>query len=399
MYKYQVYMDNIVVLGAGSGGAMTANILRRKLDRDEAHVTIVDKSTKHFYQPSFYLVPFGYLDPDQSRDVRDIMHSDVEFVHDAVAGVDPDAKTVELEETDDLEYDYLVVATGHRLAPDATPGMVEAWEGPDHVYPFYHYEAALEMKEGLEEFDGGTFVVTQPNTPIKCPGAPLKMTMLADDYFRRRGIRDDVEVIMTRNAEHHFGVQPYREKLYELWDERDIQFEANFSVEEIDPDAGVIHAADGREIDYDFYAPVSPQFGQEAITEHSPLTEGDDENDGQYVTIDQYTLQHTEYDDVFALGDCENAPHSKTAAAARKEAHIVSKNLVSAMNDEPLRAEYSGYAACPLLTEKGKAMMAEFDYEDSISAPVNSKLNWILDVNILPSVYWDAWMRGYDPLP
>lgn len=392
-------MTDIAILGAGAGGAMTANILRRKLDRTEATITLVDKSVDHFYQPSFYLVPFGYLEPDQSRDVRDLVHRDVNFVHVEVTGVDPDDRVVHLAEAEeDLDYDYLVVATGHRLAPETTPGMVEGWEDTDVVYPFYHYEAALAMREGLENWDGGTFVVTQPDTPIKCPGAPLKMTMLADDYARRRGFRDDARIIMTRNAEHHFGVQPYRDKLYELWDERDIEFRANTSVEEVDPDAQVVHTTDGQ-IEYDLYAPVSPQYGQTAITEESPLTAGDDENDGEYVTVDQHTLQHDEYDDVFALGDCENAPHSKTAAAARKEAHVVAENVVRAMAGRELKPGYDGYAACPLLTEKGKAMIAEFDYEESISAPVETRSNWILDVNVLPSVYWNLWMRGYDPLP
>ncbi len=132
----------------------------------------------------------------------------VEFVHDAVTGIDPDEETVSLADGNDLEYDYLVVATGHRLDPSAMPGLTEAWEEHDDVYPFYHYEAALEMREALENFDGGTFLVTQPDTPIKCPGAPLKLTMLAEDYFRRQGIRDDVEVVMSRNAEHHFGFSP-----------------------------------------------------------------------------------------------------------------------------------------------------------------------------------------------
>jgi sulfide:quinone oxidoreductase len=389
-------MTKIAILGAGTGGAMTANILRRKLDSD-VEITVVDKSTNHLYQPSFYLIPFGYLEAEeQSRDVSELFGEGVEFVQDEVTGVDPDDKVVDLADGE-LEYDYLVVATGHRLDPTAIPGLLEGWKETDSVYPFYHYDAAMEMADALEEFDGGRFVVTQPDTPIKCPGAPLKMAMLADDYLRRQGIREESEVIMTRNADHHFGVQPYRDKLYQIWDERDIQFEANFSVEEIDPDEQVVVGANGTEIEYDFLAPVTPQFGQKAITENSPLADGSD--DGEYVTIDQHTLQHTEYDDVFALGDCENAPHSKTAAAARKEAHVVANNLESHLQGLPMNDEYDGYAACPLLTKKGKAMVAEFDYDEPISAPVESKMNWIMDVNVLPSVYWNLWLRGYDPLP
>ena len=392
-------MDKIVVLGAGVGGTMTANMLRRRLDRSDAEISIVDKSTEHAYQPSFYLLPFEYMEPeDQFRDVRGLLRNGIDFVHSAVTGVDPDAKTVALED-DELSYDYLVVALGHRLAPETTPGMLEGWEETDSVYPFYHFEAAMELRDALKDFDGGTFVVSVPDTSIKCGGAPLKMTMLAEDYFRRQGIRDDVDVVMTKGSDAVFGVSPYREKLEEIWADRDIEANLNFTVDEIDHEAQVIHSEEGETQEYDLYAPVPPQYGQEPLTENSPLTEADTENDGEYVAVDEHTLQHVEYEDVFALGDGCSTPNAKTAAAARKQAHVVLDNLTAHMTDNRQTAKYKGYAACPLLTKKGKAMVAEFDYENSISAPVESRMNWIMDVNILPSFYWDSWLRGYDPLP
>jgi sulfide:quinone oxidoreductase len=391
-------MVHTVVLGAGVGGAMSANMLDRRLD-GEAAITVVDERPEHVYQPSFYLLPFGYMEPEaQFRDVREVMRRDVEFVQDEVTGVDPDAKTVHLD-GGELDYDYLVAGLGHRLAAEATPGMAEGWRETDAVYPFYYFEAAMELRDGLSAFDGGTFVVSVPDTPIKCGGAPLKMTMLAEDYFRRRGIRDDVDLVMTKPGEAVFGVSPYREKLEEIWRDRDIEFRGNFTVESVDHEAREIHSTTGETQSYDLYAPVPPQYGQEALTEGSPLTEGDDEHDGEYVTVDEHTLQHDEYPDVFGIGDAGNTPNAKTAAAARKQAHVLVDNLASKIDGEPLTASYDGYAACPLLTKKGKAMVAEFDYEESISAPVESRVNWIMDINVLPSVYWNAWLRGYDPLP
>ena len=387
-------MDHIVVLGAGVGGTMTANMLRRRLDRSDAEISIVDKSTEHAYQPSFYLLPFEYMEPeDQFRDIRGLLSDGIDFVHSAVTGVDPDTKTVALEDGE-LSYDYLVVALGHRLAPETTPGMLEGWEETDSVYPFYHFEAAMQLREALKDFDGGTFVVSVPDTSIKCGGAPLKMTMLAEDYFRRKGIRDDVDVVMTKGSDAVFGVSPYREKLEEIWADRDIEANLNFTVDEIDHEAQVIHSEEGETQKYDLYAPVPPQYGQPALTDNSPLTGG-----SEYVTVDEHTLQHTEYEDVFALGDGCDTPNAKTAAAARKQAHVVLDNLTAHMEGKRQTAKYKGYAACPLLTKKGKAMVAEFDYENSISAPVESRMNWIMDVNILPSFYWDTWLRGYDPLP
>ena len=385
------------ILGAGTGGTMAANMIDRKLDRD-VEITVVDESSEHHYQPAYYLIPFGHMEPEnQHRPVESLLRRDVEFQQARVEGIDPESQTVTTE-SEPLEYDYLVTALGNRLAPEATPGMRAAWEETDNVYPFYHYDAAVELREAVETFDGGQFLVTVPETPIKCGGAPLKMAMLADDYFRDEGIRDDVDIAVGKPAEAPFGTPPspkahYNDKVEEIWAERDIEFLPEFAVEEIDYENDRVVATDGREVEYDLYAPVPPQYGREALVENSPLT------DGEYVTVDKHTLQHDEYDDVFALGDNSNLPTSRTASAVRKQVHVLVKNLKAAMAGHRLTAEYDGYTACPLLTEEGKAMIAEFDYEDPIAAPVETRSNWVLDINVIPPMYWNMWMRGYDPVP
>ncbi|SHL62053.1 NAD(P)/FAD-dependent oxidoreductase [Haladaptatus paucihalophilus] len=407
-------MTRIAIIGAGSGGAMTANILRRKLQRDKADITVIDKSDTHYYQPSYYLLPFDYMMPEaQMRPVDDLLKPGIDFHQDEVTGVDPDEQVVECA-GENVEYDYLIVVSGHVLEPETVPGMTEGWQETDEVFPYYHYDAATDMSDAVDEFDGGTFLVTVPDTPIKCAGAPLKMSMLMEDYMSRTGIREDSRVIMTKPGEAVFGVEPYKSKMEEIWADRDIEFVPNFSVAEVDHENRVVRSTDGDEIEYDMYAPVSPQYGADSIAENSPLTEGGDpvtfdkqegiysgdpQRPPQYVTVDQHTLQHTEYDNVFALGDCDSAPKSRTASAARKQAPVVAKNLIAHMEGEPMRGHYDGYAACPLLTQKGKAVIAEFDYEDALSAPVESRANWVLDVNVLPATYWNMWMKGYDPAP
>src|SRR6056297_3141976 len=114
--------DEILVLGAGTGGTMAANMLDRKLDRDTS-ITVVDESAEHHYQPSYYLIPFGHMEPEnQHRPVEELLRDDVGFVQAAVEGVDPDDKAVETD-GETLQYDYLVTALGNRLAPESVPGM------------------------------------------------------------------------------------------------------------------------------------------------------------------------------------------------------------------------------------------------------------------------------------
>jgi sulfide:quinone oxidoreductase len=164
-------------------------------------VTVVDKSHDHHYQPSYYLIPFGYMDlPDQVRDARRLLHDDVRFVRDTVTGVDPTDRTV-VGERDRYDYDVLIVAVGNARRPDRVPGMLEGWNRTDSVYPFYHPSAATALREAVDAFDEGRFLVSVPNTPIKCGGAPLKLAMLMDEYLREQGRRDDTEVVMTPEAD------------------------------------------------------------------------------------------------------------------------------------------------------------------------------------------------------
>jgi sulfide:quinone oxidoreductase len=385
---------NVLVLGGGAGGTMTANALRRRLDAD---VTLLDKDSTHYYQPSYYLVPFGYMDmADQHRDTRSLLHDKVDFLEDTVTDIDPDERTVTAE-GGSYDYDVLVVAVGNSRRPDTVPGMLEGWNRTDSVYPFYHRSAADALGAAVDDFDGGRFLVTVPDTPIKCGGAPLKLTMLFEEFLRKRGLRDDAEIVMTKPGSEVFGTgpkAPYQEQIEDIWDERDITFVPNFTVEEVDYEEEVVRSEEGVELSYDLYAPVPPQHGHEFLVENEALT-----GDGEYVSVDDHTLQHEDYPDVFAVGDCADVPTSRTASAARKQSHVVVDNVEAHLDGRPLADDYDGYTACPILTEKGKAMIAEFDYEESISAPVISRLNWILDVNVIPSLYWNVWMRGYDPVP
>lgn len=385
---------HVLVLGGGAAGTMTANALRRHIDAD---VTVIDKSRTHSYQPAYYLIPFGYMDLDeQQRDTRELLHDDVGFVQDEVVGVNPDERTVSGEDGT-YEYDVLISAVGNDVRPDAVPGMIEGWNQTDSVYPFYHASAARALGDAVDEFDGGRFLVTVPDTPIKCGGAPLKLTMLMEEYLRKRGVREDAEIVMTKPGSEVFGTgpkAPYQERIEEIWDDRDITFVPDFTVSEVDYESQTVHSEEGDALEYDLYAPVPPQYGREFVVENSPLTDG-----GEYVSIDDHTLQHETYPTVFALGDNADVPTSRTASAARKQSHVVVDNVERYLEDRSLAPDYDGYTACPILVEKGKAMIAEFDYESPISAPVVSRLNWILDINVIPSLYWNVWMRGYDPVP
>ena len=124
-----------------------------------------------------------------------------------------------------------------------------------------------------------------------------------------------------------------------------------------------------------------------------------------WVDVDQHTLRHKSFANIWALGDVMNAPNAKTAAAARKQAPAVAENVVADIAGRGAVAQYDGYGSCPLTVERGKIVLAEFGYGGVLkpSFPTwlldgkrPSRLAWLLKERLLPPVYWKAMLRGHE---
>ena len=183
-------MRTLVILGGGTAGTMAANKLRDRLEAEDWRIVVVDKDDNHDYQPAYLFVPFGINKTKHVRRARHAFIDDgIELLMGEVDRVDPEGKQVHLLDGRELDYDYLVIATGTTPRPDQTPGML----GPEwrkSVHDFYTYEGMLALKKALKEFRGGRLVMHITEMPIKCPVAPLEFTFLADAYFTEQGLRD-----------------------------------------------------------------------------------------------------------------------------------------------------------------------------------------------------------------
>jgi sulfide:quinone oxidoreductase len=352
-------------------------------------VVAVDRDPTHRYQPALYLHPVDVLDLDtHERDVSGYLHDDVTFVRATVTGVTPDERRVDLRRGS-LDYDRLVVALGHALVPDPP------WAGAADAYPFYRPDAARALDERLDRAEGSVrVVVTTPPTSVSCGGAPVKAALLTEDYLADHGV--DADVRLTTPGDRVFGGG--KKARYDAAVESAMAGRVDHVPEFVPADAGdgTLVARDGRTLAYDLLLPVSRQRCPSALTDGSPLTAPVEGEAGAYVAVDPETLRHRAFDRVYALGDCTDAPTSKTAAAARKQAAVVAANLVADVEGREAEAVYDGFAACPLLTERGRAILAAYDYEGSLAvAPaVESRLAWLADVRLLPPLYWHVWLRG-----
>ena len=257
----------------------------------------------------------------------------------------------------------------------------------------------------IKNFEGGTAVFTNPVGPVKCGGAPHKIMYLACDYWKKKGILDKCNVHYLSGAGVIFDIKEYAETLTKLIKQVNIKPHFGVNVNAIEGEKKTVFyeeknkdgVVEQKEIKFDICHAVPPQSAPDFI-KNSPLA--DAANPFGFVEVNKLTLQHSRFANIFSLGDCTNAPCKKTGAAIRKQAPVVVQNLLAVLSDQEVTAEYSGYSACPIPTQYGKLMLAEFDYSNTpkMTFPFDQVKPrwsmWILKTKILPWLYWNKILKG-----
>jgi sulfide:quinone oxidoreductase len=389
----------IVILGGGTGGTMVANRLRRRFDADEAEISVVDRDDRHVYQPGLLFVPFGLGEVDSIvRPRQRQLHRGITFLEHEVEAVATDRNEVLLADGTTLPYDVLVVATGARLQPDETEGLLgPGWNR--RVFTFYEPAGAEALRGALEEFRGGRIVVDLVDMPIKCPVAPLEFTFLADWYLREHGVRTETDLVYATPLDAAFTKPVASAELGSLLAEKEIELVTEFNAGEVDGVGGTLTSYDGRTLDFDLLVTI-PLHGGAAFVERSP---GLGDTLG-FVPTDKRTLQATAAANVFSLGDATDLPISKAGSVTHFEASTLVDNVEHYFRDEQLEAGYDGHANCFVETGFGKALMIDFNYETEplpghyplpIGLPLlrESRLNHLGKL-AFEWVYWHALLPG-----
>lgn len=387
----------VVVIGGGNGGvSVAAQLLRAAKSTD---VAIIEPSSKHYYQPLWTLVGGGAANKEATEHAEaSVIPKGAIWLQDAVAKLCPDEDAVLTASGKKVTYDFLVVSPGIQLNWGAIKGL-EGAVGKNGVCSNYSYEYVGTTWEFIRNFKGGTAIFTHPATPIKCGGAPQKIAYLADEAFRRQGVRDKTTIIFATANAGIFQVEKYARTLRAVVARKGIDARYQTNLVEIRSETKEAVLKDletGEEtaVHFDLIHVTPPQSAPDFVRE-SPLANADG-----WVDVDKTTLRHNKYPNVFALGDASSLPTSKTGAAIRKQAPVLVKNLAAAIQGKPLTASYDGYAACPLVTGYGKVVMAEFDYDltPKESFPFDQskerRTMWWVKKFGLPVLYWRMIMKG-----
>ena len=392
------HSHTVVIVGGGAAGIATAaSLLKRKPGLD---IAIVDSAEAHAYQPGWTMVGGGVFKPEVTvRTMASVMPKGVKWIKAAAKSFQPDSNEVTLEDGSTVRYEALVVAPGIRLAWEKIEGLEEAL-GHNGVTSNYRYDLApytWELVQGLEQ---GRAIFTQPPMPIKCAGAPQKAMYLSCDHWLRAGRLDRIDVEFCNAGGVLFGVADYVPALMSYIEKYGVQLDLGHTLVSVDgPAQQAVFKTELGEVtrEFDMLHVVPPQVAPQFLADSLLAAESG------FTDVDQHTLQHVRYPNVFGLGDAGAMPNAKTAAAARKQAPVVAVNLLEQLDGHGPRSGYDGYGSCPLTVERGKIVLAEFGYGGKldpsfptwlIDGTKPQRLSWMLKADALPWIYWNGMLKG-----
>jgi sulfide:quinone oxidoreductase len=401
--------QQIVIVGGGVGGTIVANVLARKLDINEAEITVIDATGAHQYMPGWLYLPFNHsAGIELSRSERSLLNSHVKLVVGHVSQINTQDRELRVLQTGESEsrghgkngtvapapgmltvpYDYLVLGTGARLTPEDLPGLREA---EDKWHHFYSLDGALRLRAALDSFQGGRIVLAIGGIPYRCPPAPLEFVFLLDEWLQHRGLRKKTEIHYTFPLNRVFPIESVAEVAAPLLEQRGIKTTVFFNTESVNTERQVIGSLEGEELPYDLLVMVPPHQGARVI-EDSGL------GDGQgWIPTNRDTLEVKNVERVYALGDATDLPVSKSGSAAHFEAKVIASRieaLVLGEEPDPKHGLYTGEVMCFLETGHNHATQLVFDYEHP-PRPPRPSLYYHMEKQLFNRAYWHIVPQGH----
>ena len=394
---------DVVIIGAGSGGiAAASSLLKRK---GGLRIALVDPAEEHYYQPGWTMVGGGIFSNTQTkRAMSELIPNKVSWIKQAAVGFSPEQNTVQLDNQQSLHYTHLIVAPGLVLNWDGIKGLKESL-GKNGVTSNYSYEHSAYTWQLVQNLKKGRAIFTQPPMPIKCAGAPQKALYLSGDHWFRSGVLKDINIDFFNAGGVLFGVAAYVPALQKYIEKYRAKTHFNHTLVEVDGENKRAYFKsseadkDGelRCEEFDMIHVCPPQKAPDFVAQ-SALADA-----GGWLDVDQFSLQHKKFANIWGLGDVMNTPNAKTMAAVRKQVPVVAANIVASMNSQELSAGYDGYGSCPLTVQRGKIVLAEFGYGGKLLPSFPKFLlngtsptwgAWILKKDMLPAIYWHAMLKG-----
>lgn len=386
----------LIVLGGGAGGISTASrILSKKKDLKD-DVLIIEPGDYHYFQPAWPLVGSGEEKLEATRKPTEkVIPKGARWLQAAVENVDPIKREVTADGTV-ISYDYLIVALGIELNYDAIKGAKE-FIGTNSVCTNYLYDYVKYTYESLKNTKTGNIIVTKPRSKIK-GGVSAENSLFTMDDFVKQHDRN-VDIAFRSGRDEIFEVKKYNDSLISQMEEKHIDYKLNEELIEVKGDEKLAlfkntQTGETYTVPFEMIVITPPMHGPSVLKNSGLL------DDDGWVDVDKHTMMHNKYTTVFSLGDSSSLPTVKMGGAVRKQLPVLVDNLIERMNDQEPSHKYDGRTACPIATEYGKLILAEFGYDriptetTFLNQADDKKIFYQFKKNMLPVMYWYAMLNG-----
>lgn len=346
----------IVILGGGVGGVVAARALRRRLPQKH-RIIVVDRQADHTFAPSLLWLMVGRRRPEQiRRPLARLARHGIEVRIGEIRNIDPVGRSVTVD-AETIAADYLIVALGAELAPEAVPGL------PDAGHNLYTPAGAAGFRDALRSLQDGRLAILTAAPAYKCPAAPYEAALLATDALRARGLaaRVSVDLWAAEAAPMATAGPEMSAAVVGLLDSHGVGYHPEHVIESVDAADRTLRFAGGRSAAYDLLGFVPPHRAPQVLQGSGLLSAGG------WIAPDRHTLQ-TSFEGVYAIGDvtsiplAQGRPLPKAGVFAHGQAEVVAERIAAAVRGKPSTHSFDGRGSCFIEIGAGKAGFGGGDF-------------------------------------
>ncbi len=307
----------VIVLGGGMAGATVAKYLR--LWGDAVAVTLVERNPKYISnilssliltgQRTIPSLTFGYGTLQDRYGVN--------VIFDDAVDIDPIAITVKLASGTSLSADRIVMAPG--VAFDAVPGLTD-WNRMPHAWQAGPQTTALGQQLAAMPANG-TFVLTIPEAPYRCPPGPYERACLIADWMKEK--KPSAKLIMLDgNPDIVAEKENFSRALSTLY-ANVIEYRTGVDILSVDVSQMTL-STNGGLVRADVVNLIPPHRAGTLVTKAGLATA----NEGRFAPVDVLSYASTIAANVHVIGDASATSQPKAGHIANQEAKVCADALV-----------------------------------------------------------------------